>query len=47
MARYEIGFRRGKTDIETYWKVWLWAKGSENNILGLLGKLFRKFFLKK
>ncbi len=47
MARYEIGFKRGKTDIETYWAIWLWIKGSENNIFRLLGKLFREFFLKK
>lgn len=47
MARYEIGFKKGKTDIETYWAIWLWTKGSENNILRLLGKLFRKFLFKK
>lgn len=47
MARYEIGFKKGKTEIETYWRIWLWIKGSENNILELLGKLFRKLFLKE
>lgn len=46
MARYEIGFKKSKTEVETYWRIWLWIKGSENNILELIGKLFRKLILK-
>lgn len=46
MVRYEIGFKKGRTEIESYWRIWLWIKGSENNILKLLGKLFKKLFFK-
>jgi hypothetical protein len=46
MARYEIGLKKSKTEVETYWRIWLWIKGSENNILELIGKLFRKLILK-
>lgn len=46
MARYEVGFKKGKTEVEVYWKIWFCTKGSENNILELIGKLFRKLFLK-
>jgi hypothetical protein len=46
MAKYEIGVQKRKTEYETLWKGWIWIKGSENNILELLGKLIRKLFLK-
>jgi len=47
MAKYEIGFKKGKTKCETSWKVWFWIKSSENNIFRLIGKLFRRIFLKE
>ena len=45
MAKLEIGFKKVKTEVETYWKIWLWAKSSENNILGLIGKWFKKIYI--
>lgn len=46
MAKYEVGFTKGKTEFETHWRIWFWIKGSENNILEILGRLLRKLFFK-
>lgn len=46
MAKYEIGFKKGKTESEYYWRFWLWTKDSENNIFGIIGKLIRELLFK-